>query len=150
MRVTLAKNEGRVKSRAPLVALFVAVSMLSGCAMGGVSLEQAVPDKSAVTGSIAKPPSQEADTGKLSDQAAVKNVVSALNFSQWGKKPVPWANPDTGSQGTITTVAETKQQNTLCRQFQTSREAYDGASLYKGEACMQQGGEWLVTSFAPM
>lgn len=130
------------------------VSVLSGCAMSGFDLEKAVPDKNSITGSVAQPQPVEAaeasDTSKLSDQNTIRNVVSALNFTQWGKTPIPWANPDTGSQGTITTVAEKKTNEVLCREFETSREAFDGAAIYRGQACMAQGGSWALTSFAPI
>lgn len=126
------------------------VLSLAGCAMGGFSIEKAVPDSSTITGSIQAPYKDETDIGKLSDQSTIKGIVSALNFTQWGKKPVPWANPDTGSQGTITTVGETRVNDTLCRQFETSREAFDGVSIYRGETCMERGGQWTLTSFAPL
>lgn len=130
------------------------VSVLSGCAMSGFDLEKAVPDKSSITGSVEKPQpatSTEANSSsKLSDQNTIRNVVSALNFTQWGKTPIPWANADTGSQGTITTVAEKKTTEGLCREFETSREAFDGAAIYRGQACMAQGGTWALTSFAPL
>lgn len=131
-------------------ALGICVLSLCGCAMGGVSIESAVPDSSTITGSVKQPQTIETDAGKLSDQSAIKNVVSALNFAEWGKKPVPWANPDTGSQGTITTIAENNKNNQLCREFETSREAFDGVSIYRGETCMERGGQWTVTSFAPI
>lgn len=132
------------------VALVAVVLSLGGCAMGGVSIDKAVPDSSTITGSIKSVEKDEPDTGKRSDQSTIKSIVSALNFTQWGKNPVPWANPDTGSQGAITTIAETKSNDTLCRQFETSREAFDGVSIYRGETCMQRGGEWTLTSFAPL
>ena len=131
-------------------ALAMVVLSLAGCAMGGFSIEKAVPDSSTITGSIKTPHKDETDTGKLSDQSTIKGIVSALNFSQWGKKPVPWVNHDTGSQGMITTVGETKVNDTLCRQFETSREAFDGVSIYRGETCMERGGQWTLTSFAPL
>jgi len=145
-------DDSAVLSMAPLrhVALAMVVMSLAGCAMGGVSIEKAVPDSSTITGSVIPAQKTEADTGKLSDQSTIKGIVSALDFTQWGKKPVPWANPDTGSQGTITTVAETKSDGALCRQFETSREAFDGVSIYRGETCMQRGGQWTLTSFAPI
>lgn len=128
------------------------VALLSGCAMSGFDLEKAVPDKATITGSVNKASAVEevTDSSKMSDQNTIRNVVSALNFTQWGKTPIPWANPDTGSQGTITTVAEKKTDLGLCREFQTSREAFDGAALYRGQACMTQGGAWALTSFAPL
>lgn len=128
-----------------------AVALLSGCAMSGFDLQKAAPDKTVITGSVNKPPVAEvADSSKMSDQNTIRNVVSALNFTQWGKTPIPWANPDTGSQGTITTVAEKKTEAGLCREFETSREAFDGAALYRGQACMAQGGAWALTSFAQL
>jgi surface antigen len=130
------------------VVLGMTMFSLAGCAMGGVSIDKAVPDSTTITGSVKQP--TETDSGKLSDQSAAQNVVSALNFTQWGKKPVPWANPNTGSQGTITTIAESNKNDQLCREFETSREAFDGVSIYRGETCMQRGGQWTVTSFAPI
>ncbi|MBK3745643.1 hypothetical protein G3A39_41530 [Paraburkholderia aspalathi] len=118
--------------------------------MGGFSIEKAVPDTSTITGSVNTDQTVETDMGKLSDRSAIRNVVSALNFTEWGKKPVPWANADTGSQGVITTIAETKTAAGLCRKFETSREAFDGVALYHGETCMGAGGNWFVTSFAPL
>lgn len=158
--VALAAADARQKrpvrfARRSAVALrdaaFALVLLLaSGCAMGGFSIDKAVPDSSTITGSIKPAEPAETDTGKLSDRSTIKSVVSALNFTQWGKKPVPWANPDTGSQGTITTIAESNAGNRLCRQFETSREAFDGVSIYRGETCMERGGQWTLTSFAPM
>lgn len=122
--------------------------------MSGFDLEKAVPDKTSITGSVEKPqPATAADvnsSSKLSDQNTIRNIVSALNFTQWGKTPIPWANADTGSQGTITTVAEKKTPEGLCREFETSREAFDGAAIYRGQACMAQGGTWALTSFAAL
>ncbi|MEK1891512.1 MAG: RT0821/Lpp0805 family surface protein [Phyllobacterium sp.] len=116
--------------------------------MKDFSVEKAVPDQTTVTGSVA--PAQVADAKGSSDQTTVRNIVSALNFTQWGKNPVPWSNPETGSQGTITAIAEKKNDTELCREFQTSRESFDGVMLYKGETCMQNGGQWTLKSFGPM
>jgi surface antigen len=130
------------------LAATLAICLLSGCAMKGFSIEKAVPDQTTVTGSIA--PAQPVDTKGSSDQLTVRNIVSALNFTQWGNKPVPWSNPETGSQGTITAIAEKKDDAGLCREFQTSRESFDGVMIYKGETCMENGGQWTLKSFAPM
>jgi surface antigen len=130
------------------IASAVVLCMLSGCAMKDFSIENAVPDKAAVTGSIV--PAQQIDIKSSSDQNTIRNIVSALNFTQWGSKPLPWSNPETGSQGTITAIAEKKDGSGLCREFQTSRESFDGVMLYKGETCMQNGGQWALKSFAPM
>ena len=127
------------------------VTVVSGCAMGGFNIDNAVPDRSIVTGSIGKTDSakdEKTDTHTLSDQSTIKNVVSALNFEQWTGKTVPWANPDTGSQGIITTMNEHKSGGVLCRKFETSRQSFNGASLYQGEACMKTGGDWFITSFS--
>lgn len=134
-----------------LLALSCLVA-ISGCAMGGFDMADAVsdssPDHSIVTGSVSATDETDADSHTLSDQATIKNVVSALNFAQWSGETVPWANPDTGSQGTITTMNERKMDGILCREFETSRESFSGVSLYKGEACMLSGGNWQMTSFS--
>ncbi|MCO4318490.1 RT0821/Lpp0805 family surface protein [Phyllobacterium sp. 21LDTY02-6] len=116
--------------------------------MKGIGVEDAVPDQSTVTGSVASHKPVDGQTS--SDQNTVRNIVSALNFTQWGNKPLPWSNPETGSQGTITAIAEKKAGAELCREFQTSRESFDGVMLYKGETCLQNGGQWTLKSFAPM
>ncbi|MBB5703352.1 surface antigen [Ochrobactrum daejeonense] len=149
-RHTLVGTSGRGLTALRNAALGICILSLGGCAMGGVSIEKAVPDSSTITGSIQQSQPVETDTGQLSDQSAIRNVVSALNFTEWGKKPVPWANPDTGSQGTITAIAENNRDDRICREFETSREAFDGVSIYRGETCMQRGGQWTVTSFAPI
>lgn len=134
--------------------VFCTVSALSGCAMSGFDLEAAMPDKNSITGSVAKPQPVETlatnDSSNLSDQDMIRSVVARLDFAQGTKKPVAWQNPATGSQGTITTVAEKNTDAGLCREFETSREAFDGAALYRGQACMAQSGEWALTSFAPL
>jgi|EP01132_Coremiostelium_polycephalum_P010523 surface antigen len=153
MRLALAipdiKNLGaKIPVRtAPFAAVFV-LCLLSGCAMKSFSVESAVPDKATVTGSVA--PAPQVDAKGAADQSTVRNIVSALNFTQWGNKPLPWSNPETGSQGTITAIAEKKTETGLCREFQTSRESFDGVMLYKGETCMQDGGQWTLKSFAPI
>lgn len=129
-------------------ATAVFVCTLSGCAMKDFNIEKAVPDKATITGSVAS--AQQVDPKSSSDQTTIRNIVSALNFTQWGSKPLPWSNPETGSQGTITAIAEKKDETGLCREFQTSRESFDGVMLYKGETCMQNGGQWALKSFAPM
>ncbi|PRD45975.1 hypothetical protein C5748_00580 [Phyllobacterium phragmitis] len=118
--------------------------------MKGFSIEKAVPDPTTITGSVPAAQQAETDNGKLSDQLTIRNIVSALDFRKWGETPIPWANPETGSQGTITTVAETETDAGLCRRFQTSREAFDGVSLYSGETCMERDGAWMLRSFAPL
>ncbi|WP_342634456.1 RT0821/Lpp0805 family surface protein [Phyllobacterium salinisoli] len=128
----------------------VALCALAGCAMKGFSIEKAVPDSTTITGSVPAAQQAETDGSKLSDQLTIRNIVSALDFRKWGETPIPWANPETGSQGTITTVAETKSDTGLCRRFQTSREAFDGVSIYRGETCLEKDGAWMLRSFAPL
>ncbi|MGH6760435.1 MAG: RT0821/Lpp0805 family surface protein [Phyllobacterium sp.] len=116
--------------------------------MNSFSIDKAVPDKANITGSVTS--AQQEDPKGFSDQLTIRNVVSALNFTQWGKKPIPWANPDTGSQGTIMAVAEKKDEAGLCREFQTSRESFEGIMLYQGETCMDRDGQWVLKSFTEM
>lgn len=123
---------------------------VTGCAMGGISIESAVPDASSITGSVNSSQQPDADNETLSDRNAISNVVSGLDFSSWGMKPVPWANPATGSQGVINQVSEVEKEDGLCRQFETSRQAFNGVSLYRGEICMRKDGDWILKSFTPV
>jgi len=120
------------------------VLSLAGCGSRGVSLEDVAVDRSIVTGSItpAKPPADQ-----LSDEVTIRNAVSSADIQRLGSTALPWANVSTGSQGSITGIAETRANGVLCRAFTTTRESFRGVAIYAGEACQGHGGEWLMRSF---
>nr|WP_313956081.1 RT0821/Lpp0805 family surface protein [Mesorhizobium amorphae] len=65
-----------------------------------------------------------------------------------GQPGCAWANSATGSRGTITALAETGDASRgRCRQFDVSRESYDGVTMYKGAICMTPVGTWKTQEF---
>ena len=58
-----------------------------------------------------------------------------------------WANAETGSRGSITSLVEYKDRGTLCRRFRTTRESFDGVSMYSGDTCLAPAGAWRMRAF---
>ena len=130
-----------------LIAVVAATAMLGGCASGGFNLSKADVDPSLVTGSTQSASSDKSESEQASDENTIRNAVSAADVSGLGGNPVPWANPETGSRGAISSLVEEKKGETLCRRFTTSRERFDGVAQYKGQVCMIAPGAWQVQGF---
>jgi hypothetical protein len=130
-------------------ACLLAVLALSGCGARGFSIEDAVPDRSIVTGSVSRqqPPAAN-DAVRTSDETTIGNAVSSAIVDEVGESGVGWANAATGSRGAISSILETKDRGYLCRRFTTSRESFDGVSLYSGETCLSPAKTWVMTSFS--
>lgn len=110
---------------------------------GGKDVDQAI-----VTSTVAPvPPAPDAEA--QSDALTVRNAISSADLSTLAGAPLAWANADTGSRGAISAVTEDSQQGQVCRKFTTTRESFDGISLYQGRACMVAPGTWQMTAFAP-
>ena len=124
-----------------------AAILLPGCTiMGGEGSDEMI-DRSIVTGSIAAPPPPP-DLEQMSDSRTVRNAVSAANVASIDAEPLAWANADTGASGSITSIVEQRAGDRICRAFTTSRQRFDGVSLYAGEACTAGAGEWVLTRFS--
>jgi surface antigen len=126
----------------------LAISPLAGCVVSGGSMEEMV-DRSVVTNSIAPaaPAAPAVAPDQASDRNTVRNAVSAADLHAATEQPMAWANTDTGASGVITAIREVRAGDMICRQFQTSRQRFDGVALYKGEACTKGQGEWTLTQF---
>jgi hypothetical protein len=138
-----------IASARPAAALLIAAVALSGCGMGGFSLEKAEVDRSIVTGSIASGPDQVAPD-LAADKATIRDAVSSADVAMLAGGAVPWANATTGSRGSISGLSENDDGSEPCRRFSTSRERYDGVTMYKGEACLVSPGFWTFTEFKPL
>jgi surface antigen len=136
----------RICHAAPIVSL--AAALLSGCAMTGNSMDKAAADPSLVTNSVPQTPSSSPE--QISDQATIRNAVSSANLGVLGPQPLSWANQDTGSSGTVSEIAEAKEDGQLCRKFKTSRESFEGIALFAGKACLADDGEWAMSSFGAL
>jgi hypothetical protein len=128
-----------------LAALLCGCVLLSACGAGGFSLQKAEVDRSLYTSNVpsARTPF-EAD--RLSDEATIRNALTSADIEALGGAPLPWANADTGTRGTISGVVETRSDGKLCRSFSTTRESFDGVGMFKGEACMVGSGAWRIES----
>ena len=134
------------RNPARLFAMLTATAMLGGCA-GGFSLSKADVDPTVLTGSTTSAASDATTADQASDQNTIRNAVSAADVSGLAGSSVPWANPETGSRGAISSLVEEKKGETLCRRFTTSRERFDGVAQYKGQVCMIAPGAWQVQGF---
>ncbi|WP_158284914.1 RT0821/Lpp0805 family surface protein [Hoeflea marina] len=81
------------------------------------------------------------DAEMQADEAAIAEVIADAPSNQ----PLPWSNPATGSAGVITTLVDKTATGRTCREFRTSRHAFDGIALFMGQACRDREGEWLVS-----
>ncbi len=133
----------RFRRAAPLLL----ASFLGGCAAGGFGLEKADVDPSIVTGGLSADAAPATDAQKL-DEATIRNAVSSADLDLLNGRPVRWANTQTGSRGAIGSLVEEKEEGGLCRRFTTSRESFDGVTLYKGQVCMVAPGAWQLRGFA--
>ncbi|MEF2553094.1 RT0821/Lpp0805 family surface protein [Aurantimonas sp. A2-1-M11] len=125
---------------------------LGGCVIAGPDSPNMI-DDTLITGSIAPAsPPAPADTSaipdleRLSDRRTVRSAVSAADIEA-AAGSYPWANPQTGTSGVISALQEVREGSRICRTFQTSRQRFDGVSLYDGEACTTGAGEWALVRF---
>jgi len=135
--------------RAGAAAIMLLGLLTAGCTTSMLSMgDKKDVDQALVTstvGSTQPAPDAEAQ----SDALTVRNAISSADLSTLDGAPLAWANADTGSRGAISSVTEDSQQGQVCRKFTTTRERFDGISLYQGRACMVSPGMWQMTAFAP-
>lgn len=146
-RIAQAIAEGLIVAgrRGTRLAVVIAASVtLCACASGGFSLSKAEVDPTILTGATGSGATGPEALDDASDRNTIRNAVSSADVEELGGAPLPWANADTGSRGAISALVEEKDGGTLCRRFTTSRERFDGVSLYKGKVCMVAPGAWQV------
>ncbi len=114
--------------------------------MTGGILKKAESDPGLVTGSV----SRQMDSNQLSDEITVKNAVTSADLGAIAGQPIAWINQNTGSRGAVTHIVEAKEQTGICRQFETSRESFEGIALFSGKACLSEDGDWSMLSFGPL
>jgi surface antigen len=137
------KGARDLRQIAHLVAILAPLLALAGCG-GGFGLSQVEADHSLVTSSV---DNQAASDTELSDRVTIRNAVTSANLAELKGTPISWANADTGSQGLISAVGEYQEQGRKCRRFQVSRESFSGVALYRGDVCLETGGNWSLRAF---
>ncbi len=120
---------------------------VSACGSAG-GLSKADTDPSLVTGSVQR--EALSDSAQTSDANTIRNAISAANLDMSGGVPLPWANRDTGSRGTVNQINESEKDGIVCRKFETSRESFEGISLYQGDVCLGADGQWFMQEFAAL
>lgn len=126
------------------VSVAVTVLALSGC-MGsaGDVLKMDSVDRNLTTASV------PAALDEATDEATVRNAVTAADLESLGQTAIPWANTRSGSAGVISAVRETSETGMTCRTFVTTRHSYEGIARFEGRACNVGGDRWSLIKFAP-
>ncbi|WP_377292837.1 RT0821/Lpp0805 family surface protein [Rhizobium sp. SG2393] len=133
------------RGAASRVLLAAAISLsLSGC-MGtaGDVLKMDNVDRNLTTSSV------PAALDETTDEAAVRNAVSAADLESLGQTAIPWANTRSGSAGVISAVRENSDSGLTCRTFVTTRHSYEGIARFEGSACKVSDDRWNLVKFAP-
>lgn len=152
MRNMLAQSHAKLDSsisrilHATCPTIFV-VCLLSGCGMSGGAINKVDSDPALVTGSV--PSEAPDDQSKLSDEITIRNAVSSANLDKVAGQ-LAWANQQTGSRGTVTRIVEARENEQICRNFDTSRESFEGIALFAGKTCLKDDGQWSMLSFGPV
>jgi hypothetical protein len=124
--------------------IFLAAAV-SGCTSGSLDLFEGASkvDRNISTATVPKPPQET-----VADQITILNAVTSTDLSKLGDSPLPWANTTTGSAGVVSSIHEASRNGTTCRDFITTRHAFDGIAQYRGSACLDPAGRWMLVSFA--
>ena len=130
-----------------LFTVLIAALPLGACGSAG-GLSKVDSDPSLVTGSIQR--EALSDSAENSDANTIRNAISAANLDMSGGVPLLWANRDTGSRGTVNQISEREKDGIVCRSFETSRESFEGVSLYQGNVCLGTDGQWFMQDFAAL
>ena len=132
--------------RTALLPILLIVTLgASGCAVSGNSLPELVDNNALVTSSVASNTKTEgiAET----DAEIIKETVAAAKVSHT-TTPLAWANPQTGSSGTIVAIDKFMgKHGQRCRGFKTSVDSFMGIAFYNGEACQISAGKWVLSWF---
>ncbi|KAA0699734.1 hypothetical protein DTW90_10300 [Neorhizobium sp. P12A] len=138
-------TKGKLAKSGVMIVASVALLSLTGCMTGGMDfLSSAKVDRSVSTGTV---PQAVVTTDTVSDETTVRNAVTSADLTKLNGQPLPWANASTGSAGVIDTIVEKSDSGEICRQFRTTRHAYDGIANFYGKTCLVGAGNWQLLSF---
>jgi len=137
----------RARKLPAVLHVFAASLALASCA-GGVKLSKLDADPSLITSSVPTSANLPTDPQTVSDQTTIQNAVSSANLEQLQGGALAWANTATDSRGSIFDIVEIKRSSQVCRSFKSSRESFEGVSLYSGETCAAAGSTaWYMRIF---
>jgi hypothetical protein len=134
----------RAKGSMTVLAI-IALLCLTSCVSGGMDLlSRAKVDRTSTSGAVPQAP---VTTNSMSDETSVQNAVTSADLSKTEGQLLPWANAATGSVGVIEMIVEQSDSGLICRQFRTTRHAYDGIARFDGKTCMIDSGNWKLVNF---
>lgn len=118
--------------------------LLAACVGPGRGLETTARsiDRELTTGTIA--PQKPAFPQNMAED--IPFMLSALtNVAEGGSsaQSLKWENVETGARGVLTASIATSETPS-CRAVSTTRESFEGISLYQGEACRLPSGSWFL------
>src|SRR5215468_8794944 len=123
------------------------IGAFGGAAFGGLIAAAAGGGGAAIAGAVIGGALLGGLAGNMLDQRdkrlAAEAQQRALESAPTGSA-VPWQNPDTGHQGTVTPTRTYHSGNSYCREFQN--DVVIGGKIEKayGTACRQPDGSWQV------
>jgi surface antigen len=118
--------------------------MLGGCSAIGIPFGEPAAGRIAPVRSNPVLTAKVTDSVDASDWEAVRRLVAGAAVERASDR-LAWSNPDTGSTGTLATVAaSTGKSGRLCRSFSTTVNDLRGIRRYRGEACQRTDGRWQL------
>ena len=126
----------------PLIAI---AAMASGCMVISQPEVKQASATELVDRSIAE---AAAPSGVVSEDARVITDAVAAAPASGPIRPLAWANPSTGSSGTIVAIDRFMgKHGQSCRGFKTSVDTFMGIAFYDGEACQISATQWVLSWF---
>lgn len=148
-----------VKAPACSLGLVLLAAALAGCATGSNAIDDAVPtgaiSMADPSPSIAPDPfgptrtGEGGETDRLIDEDTIRLAVTTADLDKLVGGALPWASAATGSSGSVSSIEQDQIAGQTCRRFTATRNAYDGATLYRGEVCLDPRSGWWTRSMRP-
>jgi surface antigen len=120
----------------------------ASCSLSGPKIASLESDASLVTDSVSEPVKKEGIAS--TDADVIKTTVAQARIKPGSSLALAWANPSTGSSGTIMAIDKyLGKHGQKCRVFKTTVSTFMGIAFYNGEACQISPKEWVLSWFRP-
>ena len=138
------------RARGPLCVLFAGM-ILSSCAISTPlgPIFGSAEDKT-TTGSIPDQDNRLSTSMTDADWDKTKLALQAAMNPQNPGASMLWSNPEVGTHGSVTPVADAFVENkTTCRSFVAALTENAGTQWYQGKGCQRSGGAWTIVNVQP-
>jgi surface antigen len=127
-----------------LLVLALTSAALAGCSTLALPFGPQIVRVSMETTAAIPAKGSTIDAVDASDWEVVRRTVASIPASD--TRTLDWTNPATRSSGSVTVAAAPDVKTvTACRPFATTVSDSRGIRRYRGEACREIGGRWLLT-----